>query len=68
MVKKIALKTIKFYKKYLSFGYRCRMIPSCSEYMYEAIEKYGLVRGGWMGLKRLMKCHPWGGSGVDLVE
>ncbi len=45
----------------------CRYWPSCSEYTKEAIELHGSVRGSWMGLRRLMRCHPWGSSGIDPV-
>lgn len=45
----------------------CRYAPSCSEYAIGALRKYGAVKGSWMGLKRLMRCHPWGGSGYDPV-
>lgn len=45
----------------------CRFQPSCSQYMIEAVEKYGAFRGGWLGLKRLLRCHPWGGHGHDPV-
>ena len=68
MFKKIVLKTLLVYKKYLSRGYHCRFVPTCSEYMYEAVEKYGVRKGMFLGLKRLMKCHPWGKSGVDLLK
>ena len=67
-MKKFILKTLVFYKKHLSRGYNCRFIPSCSEYTYDAVTKYGVVKGLWMGMKRVSKCHPWGGGGVDLVE
>ena len=67
-MKKLVLKCLIWYKKYLSKGYSCRFLPSCSEYTYEAVEKYGIVKGLWMGIKRVMKCHPWGGKGVDLVK
>ena len=43
-------------------------MPSCSEYMMEAVEKYGVTRGGWMGLKRLLRCNRWSKGGEDLVE
>ena len=46
-------------------GGQCRYVPSCSQYMIDAIEKYGPVRGGWRGVKRICRCHPWGGSGHD---
>lgn len=45
----------------------CRYAPSCSEYMIQAIRKYGAIKGSWLGFKRLMRCHPWGGSGYDPV-
>ena len=67
-MKKLVLNVIAFYKKYLSRGYGCRFVPTCSEYTYQAVEKYGAVKGLWLGLKRVLKCHPWGKSGVDLVE
>ena len=45
----------------------CRYEPSCSHYAYTAVERYGAVRGGWLALKRLLRCQPWGGSGYDPV-
>jgi len=66
--KKIILKLLVFYKKYLSRGENCRFVPTCSQYTYQAVEKYGVVKGLWLGVKRISKCHPWGGGGVDLIE
>lgn len=45
----------------------CRYTPTCSQYMVEAVKKYGVFKGGWLGIKRLARCHPWGGSGYDPV-
>ncbi len=45
----------------------CRYAPSCSEYAIQAIGKYGPIKGSWLAAKRLMRCHPWGGSGYDPV-
>ena len=45
----------------------CRFTPTCSQYTLEALKKYGLFKGGWLGIKRISKCHPWGGSGYDPV-
>lgn len=45
----------------------CRYTPTCSQYMLDALNKYGLFKGGWMGVKRIFRCHPWGGHGHDPV-
>lgn len=45
----------------------CRYVPTCSHYAVEAIQKHGPFRGGWLALKRISSCHPWGGSGYDPV-
>lgn len=45
----------------------CRYHPSCSVYSAEAIKKYGAIKGGWLALKRILSCNPWGGSGYDPV-
>lgn len=67
-MKKVVLRILVFYKKNISTGYNCRMIPNCSEYTYQAVEKYGVGKGLWLGFKRVMRCHPWGKSGVDLLK
>ncbi|MEE8270212.1 MAG: membrane protein insertion efficiency factor YidD [Alphaproteobacteria bacterium] len=48
-------------------GHGCRFRPTCSEYAIDAITAHGAVRGGWLSLRRLSRCHPWGGSGWDPV-
>ena len=46
-------------------GGHCRYQPTCSEYMIQAVRKHGPLHGGWMGVKRIGRCHPWGGGGWD---
>jgi hypothetical protein len=60
---------IKIYRYTLSpfIGWRCRHLPTCSEYGDEAIARFGLWAGGWMTLARLLRCHPFGTSGLDFV-
>lgn len=48
-------------------GAGCRFEPTCSCYFLEAVETHGVFRGGWLGIKRLARCHPWGGKGFDPV-
>jgi hypothetical protein len=66
---KFALWLIRLYQKTLSRALpnSCRFIPSCSEYGYRAIDKYGLVKGGWLALKRITRCHPLNPGGYDPV-
>jgi uncharacterized protein len=60
----------KVYQLFLSpyLPNACRYSPTCSVYFIEAIKKYGPFKGGWMGLKRIGRCHPWGGHGHDPVK
>ncbi len=69
LIKKVVIFPIRLYQWFLSplLGKNCRFHPTCSHYMVEAIEEWGILKGGWMGIKRIGKCHPWGGSGFDPV-
>lgn len=60
---------VKFYQVSISplLGSHCRHTPTCSQYTIEAIREWGPAKGGWMGLKRLSRCHPWGTHGYDPV-
>jgi putative membrane protein insertion efficiency factor len=60
---------IKGYQSFLSplLPPSCRYQPTCSQYTLEALKKHGLFKGGWLGVKRISKCHPWGGSGYDPI-
>ncbi len=60
---------LRGYKRFVSpwLPSACRYHPTCSEYMREAVERYGARRGAWMGVKRLFRCHPFHAGGVDLV-
>lgn len=65
----IARGLIRLYRFTLSafMGRSCRHLPTCSEYTEEAIDRFGLWAGGWIGLSRIARCHPWGSSGFDPV-
>jgi len=69
MLRKIWTLPVKLYQVTLSplLGANCRFEPSCSHYMVGAVDEWGIFRGTWLGLKRICRCHPWGGSGVDEV-
>lgn len=77
MLKRFILGMIRLYQKTLSFDHGiigkifgerfCRFYPTCSQYTFEAIEKNGIVRGSLLGLKRVVRCHPWNDGGYDPV-
>ncbi|MBI4199359.1 MAG: membrane protein insertion efficiency factor YidD [Chloroflexi bacterium] len=68
-MRRTALAIIRLYQKAFSpyWPTRCRYTPSCSHYAYQAMEAFGLARGMWLALRRLARCHPWGGWGYDPV-
>ena len=68
-MKNIALFLIRCYKLFISplLGHHCRFYPTCSTYAYGAIKKHGLLKGTFLGGKRLLKCHPFHPGGVDLI-
>jgi len=65
-----ALTLINFYKYLISpfLGNNCRFLPTCSEYTKESIMKFGFMQGTWLGIKRIIKCHPWGKSDYDPIK
>ncbi len=72
-MKKILLFLLKIYKKYISpifkaIGVECKYYPTCSDYMRQAIEKYGAFKGTWLGIKRLVRCNPFSKGGYDPLK
>ena len=69
-MKKVLIKAVKFYRHYISpykGGACCRFTPTCSEYAIEAIEKYGGIKGSYLAIRRILRCHPFGKGGYDPV-
>lgn len=69
LLRRLAILPIKFYQYCISpmKPPTCRFTPTCSAYAAEAIMRHGIVRGSWLAVRRLLRCHPWGGSGYDPV-
>jgi uncharacterized protein len=69
-MQKAVTATLRLYKRFVSplLPSACRFSPTCSEYMLEAVDKYGVTRGIWLGLRRLLRCHPFHAGGLDPVR
>lgn len=69
-MKKILIALVKFYQKHISPARPacCRFIPTCSQYAVEALEKYGALKGSWLAIKRLLRCHPFHFSEQDIFD
>ncbi len=63
------LKLIRFYQLFISplLGSNCRFMPTCSAYATQSLKTYGFLKGSYLSFKRIIRCHPWGGSGYDPV-
>ncbi|MQY52409.1 membrane protein insertion efficiency factor YidD [Rhodocyclus tenuis] len=68
-MKTLLVALIRIYQYAISplLGQRCRFFPSCSEYTVEAVQRHGALKGGYLGMRRLARCHPWSPGGYDPV-
>jgi putative membrane protein insertion efficiency factor len=69
MLRRLFILPIRFYQGAISplFPPVCRFTPTCSQYAVEAIMRHGVLKGSWLAIRRIARCHPWGGSGYDPV-
>ena len=69
MISKLLIRLIRFYQKFMSplLGQNCRFHPTCSQYAIEALSNHGALKGSSLAIKRILKCNPWGGYGIDNV-
>ena len=69
ILSKLIVVFVRFYQLAISpwLGKSCRYSPTCSQYMIEAVDEWGPLKGFWLGIKRIGRCHPWGGEGYDPV-
>lgn len=69
-MKRIVIGIIRGYQKFISplFPPTCRFYPTCSSYFIQAVEKYGVIKGGFLGIKRILKCHPFNPGGYDPLK
>ena len=68
-MKRLILALVRFYQRFISPALppSCRFTPTCSQYTYEAVERYGVLKGGWLGVKRVVRCNPFNPGGYDPV-
>ena len=69
MISKLLIRLIRLYQKFMSplLGQNCRFHPTCSQYAVEALSNHGALKGSSLAIKRILKCNPWGGYGIDNV-
>lgn len=69
-MKRVAMGLIRFYRKYISplLGPSCRFYPTCSEYALQALDKYGFIKGSYLALGRILRCHPFNPGGYDPLK